>query len=75
MMNASLAYRALSVLQVETGIGKAEIISAMEHTRWMGRMQQAEPFIYFDGAHNAAVSYTHLDIVFLHITVMNAEKW
>ena len=53
MMNASLAYRALSVLQVETGIGKAEIISAMEHTRWMGRMQQAEPFIYFDGAHNA----------------------
>lgn len=25
----------------------------MEHTRWMGRMQQAEPFIYFDGAHNA----------------------
>lgn len=53
MMNASLAYRALSVLQVETGIGKAEIISAMEHIRWMGRMQQAEPFIYFDGAHNA----------------------
>lgn len=47
MMNASLAYRALSVLQVETGIGKAEIISAMEHTRWMGRMQPGRAIYLF----------------------------
>lgn len=53
MMNAALAYRTLELLQCDTGIGKEQIVSFLKGTRWIGRMQQAAPGVYLDGAHNA----------------------
>lgn len=53
MMNASLAYRVLELLQCDTGIGKEHIIRYFRNTVWAGRMQQIAPGVYLDGAHNA----------------------
>lgn len=53
MMNGALAYRTLELLQEDTGIGRSRIIRYLRHTRWKGRMQQAAPGVYLDGAHNA----------------------
>lgn len=52
MMNAALAYRTLELLQADTGIGQRQIVCFLQHTSWMGRMQQAAPGVYLDGAHN-----------------------
>lgn len=53
MMNAALAYKALDVLQVQTGVLRPSITEALAKTRWQGRMQQVAEGVYFDGAHNA----------------------
>ncbi|MBR1390089.1 MAG: bifunctional folylpolyglutamate synthase/dihydrofolate synthase [Lachnospiraceae bacterium] len=53
MMNAALAYRALSLVRDQIGLTGEEIAAAMRETKWPGRMQAVTPEIYFDGAHNA----------------------
>lgn len=54
MMNMAVAYQTLRVIEQTTKISKKEILSAITHTKWQGRMQEIEEEIYFDGAHNAS---------------------
>lgn len=53
MMNAALAYQALSLLSAETGIDSGLMKEGMRQTIWAGRMQEVRKDVYFDGAHNA----------------------
>lgn len=53
MMNATLAYRALTMLMADLSINRKMIADSMAKTTWPGRMQQVAPEVYFDGAHNA----------------------
>lgn len=53
MMNAAIAYRALSLVCDQIGFTGEEIVAAMRDTKWPGRMQTVTPEIYLDGAHNA----------------------
>lgn len=52
MMNAALAYKALELLQTQTGIVVPQIVEGLKRTGWPGRMQMVAPDVYFDGAHN-----------------------
>ena len=40
MMNMTLAYQAMRMLEPETGIKKEEILKGIRNTRWQGRMQE-----------------------------------
>lgn len=53
MMNAALAFRALTMLMPQLQMNRRMIANSMEQTRWPGRMQMVAPEVYFDGAHNA----------------------
>ncbi len=50
-MNAALAVRALSVLAVP-GVDGEVCRLALSKVKWAGRMEQVEPDIWLDGAHN-----------------------
>ena len=65
MMNMTLAYQAMRMLEPETGIKKEEILKGIRNTRWQGRMQEVGENIYFDGAHNVAGIHAFLDSVAL----------
>lgn len=52
MTNASLAYLAMELLSVDTGLNRDAIVRSMAHCKWPGRMQEIEPDIFVDGAHN-----------------------
>ncbi|MGN0343232.1 MAG: bifunctional folylpolyglutamate synthase/dihydrofolate synthase [Roseburia sp.] len=53
MMNAALAYRALTMLMTDLRMDRRMIAESMAKTGWPGRMQMVAPGVYFDGAHNA----------------------
>lgn len=65
MMNMTLAYQAMRMLEPETGIKKEEILKGIRNTRWQGRMQEVGENIYFDGAHNVEGIHAFLDSVAL----------
>ncbi len=54
MMNMAVAYQTMRVTEQVTGISKEEILLAIAHTKWQGRMQEIEEEVYLDGAHNAS---------------------
>ncbi len=53
MMNASLAFLTMLVLQREHRIPLERLREGIAHTRWPGRMETVLPGVVIDGAHNA----------------------
>lgn len=53
MENASLAIRAVEVLDKGKNISKEHIVNGVSKAFWAGRMEEIEPDIFVDGAHNA----------------------
>lgn len=51
MMNMTLAYQAMRMLEPETGIKKEEILKGIRNTRWQGRMQGGREKIFILTAH------------------------
>lgn len=49
--NAALALRTLQVLQIE-GVTEAACREGLKKVRWPGRMEEAAPGVWLDGAHN-----------------------
>ena len=54
MMNASLALRAIDVIDPEHEISMETRLEGIRKTRWQGRMETVLPGVVLDGAHNAA---------------------
>ena len=52
MMNASLAFFTMTVLQEEHGIPEETLVRGLKKTRWEGRMETVLPGVVVDGAHN-----------------------
>lgn len=52
MMNASLAFFTMTVLQKEHNIPEETLIRGLKKTRWEGRMETVLPGVVVDGAHN-----------------------
>ena len=52
MMNAALAFLTAKLLLTGREADEAMLKQAILQCKWPGRMQEAEPDIYFDGAHN-----------------------
>lgn len=50
--NAAAAIQALECLRETEGISPESVRRGMVKTEWKGRMQEALPDVYFDGAHN-----------------------
>lgn len=65
MMNMTLAYQAMRVIEKETGISKEQILESLKRVDWQGRMQEVSEDIYFDGAHNVQGISAFLDAVAL----------
>ncbi len=65
--NASVALQALACLAQTEGISKEAIQAGMAHVEWKGRMQEVQPKVYLDGAHNMAGIEKFLEAV-EHIT-------
>lgn len=57
VQNAALAITAMRVLMntcKDLTLTEEQMQTGMAHTVWQGRMQEVEPEIYFDGAHNTS---------------------
>lgn len=56
VQNAALAITGIRVLQNLNvlGLTDARIYQAVANTRWPGRMEEVQPDVFLDGAHNAA---------------------
>ncbi len=52
--NAAVALQAARCLGEEAGIGLEAVRAGFANVSWKGRMQEARPGVYFDGAHNLA---------------------
>jgi dihydrofolate synthase/folylpolyglutamate synthase len=54
VMNASLAVEAVGAADKDKRITTEMIREGLAHTIWKGRMEEAAPKVFFDGAHNSA---------------------
>lgn len=52
--NAALALQALECIRETEHISGEAVLQGMAGVRWKGRMQEVQPGVYFDGAHNPA---------------------
>lgn len=52
--NASVALQALECLSQTEGISREAIQKGLAQVEWRGRMQEVQPNVYLDGAHNMA---------------------
>jgi len=50
--NAAIAIRACEVLMHECGFDTLNVKAGIENMRWAGRMEEVQPGVYIDGAHN-----------------------
>ncbi len=51
--NAAVALQSLKCIAKQEGISAKDIRCGFAQVRWKGRMEQARPEVYFDGAHNS----------------------
>ena len=51
--NAAVALQSLKCIAKQEGISDKDIRCGFAQVRWKGRMEQARPEVYFDGAHNS----------------------
>jgi dihydrofolate synthase/folylpolyglutamate synthase len=63
MENASLAVRAIEVLDEASTISKDMIVNGISKAFWQGRMEEVLPDVYLDGAHNEDGIRAFLDTV------------
>lgn len=61
-VNALLAFRTLEILR-PAGMSLERMAAGIRKTKWPGRMEQALPGVYLDGAHNAGGINAFIDTV------------
>lgn len=54
LINASLALKALLILEKRGMLDRRAVIAGIENAKWQGRMEQVLDNVFLDGAHNVA---------------------